>query len=154
MSENCNHNCESCTSKCAQGLEKEKLNAFSSVKKAYAVVSGKGGVGKSLVTGLLSVLASKSKKTAILDADLTGPSIPKMFGVKEKALGCENGIYPATSKGGISINIISSSFHITSVQNCFTVPARTGPRHTTGSVSSSSKRFIDIISMPPLLVAG
>ena len=67
MSE-CNHNCESCTSKCAQAIEKEKLNAYSSVKKVYAVVSGKGGVGKSLVTGLLSALASKTQKTAILDA--------------------------------------------------------------------------------------
>jgi len=107
MSENCNHNCESCTSKCAQAIEKEKLNSFSSVKKVYAVVSGKGGVGKSLVTGLLSVLSSKSKKTAILDADLTGPSIPKMFGLKENAICCENGIYPVTSKGGVDVMSIN-----------------------------------------------
>ena len=106
MSE-CNHNCESCTSKCAQAIEKEKLNAYSSVKKVYAVVSGKGGVGKSLVTGLLSALASKTQKTAILDADLTGPSIPKMFGIKDKALGCEKGIYPAKSTNGIDIMSIN-----------------------------------------------
>jgi len=109
MSDNCNHDCESCTSKCNNAISKEKLNAFSKVNKVYAVVSGKGGVGKSLVTGLLSVLANKTRKTAILDADLTGPSIPKMFGVKEKAIGCENGIYPVKTKKGIdlmSINLL------------------------------------------------
>jgi len=110
MSENCNHNCDTCASKCAQGFEKEKLNQVSSVKKLYAVVSGKGGVGKSLVTGLLSVLANRQGlKTAILDADITGPSIPKMFGIKEKAMGSELGIFPVKSKKGIdiiSINVL------------------------------------------------
>ncbi len=108
MSENCNHNCDSCASKCAQGFEKEKLNSVSSVKKLYAVVSGKGGVGKSLVTGLLSVLSNRQGlKTAILDADITGPSIPKMFGIKEKAMGSELGIFPVTSKKGIDIMSIN-----------------------------------------------
>lgn len=98
MSENCNHNCENCSENCAQRDPKSFLeapNALSSIKKVVAIMSGKGGVGKSMVTGLMAVLAQKAGlKTAILDADITGPSIPKMFGVTEKATGVK-GIYPA-----------------------------------------------------------
>ena len=112
MSE-CNHNCSSCSSKdCGERKDlKEKLNELSKVKKVIGVVSGKGGVGKSMVTALLSVLTSrKGLKTAILDADITGPSIPKMFGINEKArVVDEKFLMPAKSKNGIqmmSINLL------------------------------------------------
>ena len=86
------------------------LNELSSVKKVVAVVSGKGGVGKSLVTSLLSVLSQRSGvQTAIMDADITGPSIPKTFGVTAKAEGDEHGIFPAKTTTGIemiSINML------------------------------------------------
>ena len=88
----------------------EKLNDLSSVKKVIGVVSGKGGVGKSLVTSLLAVTFNRrGLSTAILDADVTGPSIPKAFGVKEKAHGTEQYIIPAVTKTGIqmiSVNLL------------------------------------------------
>lgn len=113
MSENCNQECESCGETCsdrtkAQNDFSAKLHEQSSVKKVIAVVSGKGGVGKSLVT---SMMAAKMKKegynTAILDADITGPSIPKAFGIKEKAFGNELGMLPVKSKTGIDIMSIN-----------------------------------------------
>ena len=86
------------------------MNAASNVKKVIGVVSGKGGVGKSLVTGLMATLMQRrGHKAAILDADITGPSIPKMFGVTEKAMGCDDGIIPVQTKTGIklmSINLL------------------------------------------------
>ena len=87
MSE-CNHDCSNCSKDCADKKSLiEKQNEKSNIKKVIGVVSGKGGVGKSLVTALLSVLTrKKGYNTAILDADITGPSIPKMFDVKEKAI--------------------------------------------------------------------
>ena len=107
MSEKCNGQCSDCSVDCdsrQEGIPKEALNAHSSVKKVIGVVSGKGGVGKSLVTTLLAVLsAKKGYKTAILDGDITGPSIPKAFGITEKATGNELGIFPATSSSGIEI---------------------------------------------------
>lgn len=104
MAEECNHNCGSCSQSCDHRIEKAKLNEYSKVKKIIGVISGKGGVGKSLVSSLLaSGLAKKGHRVGILDADITGPSIPKSFGIKEKATG-ENGIiYPAISKLGIQI---------------------------------------------------
>ncbi|MBR3692512.1 MAG: Mrp/NBP35 family ATP-binding protein [Clostridia bacterium] len=114
MSEECTHNCETCSANCAsknapQDLT-EKLNEYSSVKKVIAVVSGKGGVGKSMVTSLLSVLSNRAGyHTAVLDADITGPSIPKAFGLKEKATGANNFILPAKTRTGIdamSINLL------------------------------------------------
>ena len=112
MSE-CTHDCSSCSSKdCGQRADlKEKLNELSSVKKVIGVVSGKGGVGKSLITSLLAVLTNKKGyKTAILDADITGPSIPKMFGVNERAVALDDKyLLPRTSKNGIdmmSINLL------------------------------------------------
>ena len=107
MSE-CSHDCSSCAQNCAsrtapQDLH-EKLNDLSSVKKVIAVVSGKGGVGKSLVTSAMAVeLNRRGHKTAILDADITGPSIPKAFGITERAKGNEFGIIPETTKTGIDI---------------------------------------------------
>ena len=113
MSENCTHNCETCGQKCgAAGSEdlSAPTNKYSHVKKVIAVVSGKGGVGKSLVTSMLAVLAQrKGLKTAVLDADITGPSIPKMFGINEPAMGSELGILPSVTKTGIelmSINLL------------------------------------------------
>lgn len=109
MSESCNHNCGSCSeSSCGERQEGpvfEPLNAYSSVKKVIGVVSGKGGVGKSLVTSLSAItMARKGYKTAILDADITGPSIPKIFGIHTQATGTEQGMIPkATLANGIKI---------------------------------------------------
>ncbi|MEL7655363.1 MAG: P-loop NTPase, partial [Bacillota bacterium] len=108
MSENCNQNCGECSDECADRKVKEdftaKLNELSHVKKVVGILSGKGGVGKSLVTGLLAVIMNrKGYSSAILDADITGPSIPKMFGIKEKATGSDLGIFPVKSKTGISL---------------------------------------------------
>lgn len=103
----CSHDCSSCSSDCksknSESL-RESLNQYSSVKKVIAVVSGKGGVGKSLVTSTLAVTFNRlGKKTAILDADITGPSIPKAFGINERAKGNEYGIIPVTTETGIDI---------------------------------------------------
>ena len=107
----CNHDCASCQSKCSEAASLlAPQNAGSNVKRVIGVVSGKGGVGKSLVTGLLAtLLRRRGYTTAVLDADITGPSIPKMFGVHEKAMGCDEGIFPAQSKTGVrlmSINLL------------------------------------------------
>ncbi len=108
MSEECTHDCSTCGADCSsrnapQDLT-EKLNQYSSVKKVIGVVSGKGGVGKSTVTSLMAVMFSRmGYRTAILDADITGPSIPKAFGIKERALGSEKGIIPVTTHSGIEI---------------------------------------------------
>ena len=110
----CTHNCETCGSNCksagANEIKKEELNVHSSVKKVIGVVSGKGGVGKSLVTsGLAVTMNRRGFKTAVLDADITGPSIPKAFGLKEKCMGSDMGILPVTTKTGIdvvSINLL------------------------------------------------
>lgn len=102
----CNHDCEHCSSQegCGEKIAKAKLNDRSNIKKVIGVLSGKGGVGKSYVTSLLAVsLAREGFKVGILDADVTGPSIPKAFGIKEKAYGEDNLIYPVQSKMGIKI---------------------------------------------------
>lgn len=109
MSESCNHNCSSCGQSCGERSAapedfREKPHELSHVKKVIAVVSGKGGVGKSLVTGMLAVLMRRREyNVAVLDADITGPSVPKMFGVHERAQGDENGLYPAVTKTGIQV---------------------------------------------------
>ena len=106
MSE-CTHNCSTCSSNCSSKEQKsmtEPANALSSVKHIIAVVSGKGGVGKSLVTSMLAVNMQRlGYKTAILDADITGPSIPKSFGLKATVEGDENGMIPPTTTSGIDI---------------------------------------------------
>lgn len=95
--------CENCAQK-KQKIAYEKLNERSNVKKVIGVVSGKGGVGKSFVTASLATeLASKGYKVGIMDADITGPSIPKMFGIKGKTYGDENGIFPVETGKGIKI---------------------------------------------------
>ncbi|WP_130862781.1 Mrp/NBP35 family ATP-binding protein [Bacilliculturomica massiliensis] len=104
----CNHDCGSCGESCAERDPKsfqEKPHEMSSIGKVIGVVSGKGGVGKSLVTGMMAVLMNRQgKRTAILDADVTGPSIPKMFGInKERAMANELGVIPVKSRNGIEI---------------------------------------------------
>lgn len=104
MSEECTHDCSSCSSKCSEADLIEKTNEFSKVKKVIAVVSGKGGVGKSLVTSTLAVMSKRrGYNTAILDADITGPSIPKAFGITNKAKGNEHGIFPEETTTGIEV---------------------------------------------------
>ena len=115
MSEQCTHNCETCGVDCASRSSAQKQQDFkvnahplSNIKKVIAVVSGKGGVGKSLVTSLLAVNMNRAgKHSAILDADITGPSIPKLFGIHEKALGNEDGILPCKSKTGVDVMSIN-----------------------------------------------
>ena len=111
---NCSHDCGNCSAICGERTAPQSLiapmNQHSDVRHVIGIVSGKGGVGKSLVTSLLaSAVAREGKKTAILDADITGPSIPKVFGVSEKAMGSEDGIFPALTKKGqriMSINLL------------------------------------------------
>lgn len=106
MSE-CTHNCETCSSNCSERKAESLLapmNELSNVKKVIAVVSGKGGVGKSLVTSLLaSASAKKGFKTAVLDADVTGPSIPKVFGVSGKVMSDGKSMIPPKTKTGIEV---------------------------------------------------
>ena len=108
MSENCNQSCSSCSSNCSSRKEPQdllaKLHEGSQVKHVIAIVSGKGGVGKSLVTSLLATqMQRQGYKTAILAADITGPSIPTTFGLHKRAEGAENGIYPVETKTGIKV---------------------------------------------------
>ena len=109
MSESCNHDCGNCSENCSSRQTNpadflEAPHAMSSIKKVIGVVSGKGGVGKSLVTSLMAVTMNRrGHHAAILDADITGPSIPKAFGLHEKAKGSEMGLLPVKSKTGIDI---------------------------------------------------
>lgn len=102
----CGGNCESCSADCSSKPQDMHipLNQYSTVRKVIGIVSGKGGVGKSLVTSLAAcAMQSRGYATAIFDADVTGPSIPKAFGIKEKAKGNELGLLPEKSKMGIEI---------------------------------------------------
>ena len=106
--EKCSHNCETCGSNCTERtapqsfLEKPKQGTR--VKKVIGIVSGKGGVGKSLVTSLLaSAMQKRGYRCAVLDADITGPSIPRMFGITEKAMSDGNGILPEQTKEGVKV---------------------------------------------------
>lgn len=111
MAKECNNtecskeSCEGCPSKNGGSVDfSEPMNKFSNVKKVIGVVSGKGGVGKSLVTSMLAVaMAKKGYKTAILDADITGPSIPKAFGIQTRPESAEEGLKPVVSRNGIEI---------------------------------------------------
>ena len=112
MSE-CTHDCSSCGESCNErqgGIPKEPVNAMSNIRKVIGVVSGKGGVGKSLVTSLLAVTSQRDGyATAVLDADITGPSIPNAFGIHGHAEGTEDGLFPAVSAKGteiMSINLL------------------------------------------------
>lgn len=114
MDENCTHDCSSCGASCSSRQPEsllEPMNRYSNVKNVIAVVSGKGGVGKSLVTALMAgEMKARGKSTAILDADITGPSIPKMYGLDNvRADAGEQGIIPAQAVNGtkiMSINLL------------------------------------------------
>ena len=131
MSENCSHNCSSCGETCASRTMESfrvPLNPQSSVKKVIGVVSGKGGVGKSLVTSLMACkIRARNNRVGILDADITGPSIPKAFGI--------HGMVGVTA-------------------DQLMLPRTTGPRQITGSVSCSRIRFEERISIPVEVVRG
>ncbi len=108
MSESCSHDCSSCGQKCSEQDLHAQLNAYSSIKKVIAVNSGKGGVGKSSVTAMLAVMmARRGYKVGVLDADITGPSIPKAFGITRKATGSEMGIMPEETHMGIKVMSIN-----------------------------------------------
>jgi len=104
----CSGNCSSCSSNCDSRKEAQDLRIpcgpFSNIKKVIGVVSGKGGVGKSLVTSMLaSAMQARGNSCAVLDADITGPSIPKSFGIKGRAKADESGLLPEESKTGIKV---------------------------------------------------
>lgn len=109
MSENCTHNCETCGEACASregGAQdfREAPHELSRIKKVIGIVSGKGGVGKSMTSAMLAVLLNRRGLcTAVLDADITGPSIPKLFGLHERARADDVGIYPSVTKTGIQV---------------------------------------------------
>ena len=107
----CNGNCSSCGSDCADRTAESllaKLNPKSRVKKVIAVVSGKGGVGKSTVTSMLAVAMSRrGRRVGVLDADITGPSAPTAFGVTECRMADQDGLYPALTEGGIQVMSIN-----------------------------------------------
>lgn len=105
MSE-CTHDCSSCSAKCSDEKKDfmEPPHKMSNVRKVIGVVSGKGGVGKSMVTAMMSVLMSRrGLQAAVLDADITGPSVPKMFGITDKAYATEDGLIPVSTRGGIDV---------------------------------------------------
>lgn len=103
----CSHDCDSCSSGCSDNKAEsmiKPLNAASSVKRVIGVVSGKGGVGKSLVTAMLAVnMANRGYHAAVLDADITGPSIPKAFGISGRVYATEDGVIPMRTVKGIDI---------------------------------------------------
>ena len=109
MSENCTHDCSSCGQNCPSRSEQKpdfraQANAHSNVKKVIGVVSGKGVVGKSLVTGMMAVtMRRRGHSAAVLDADITGPSIPKAFGVHGMLGATDDGIIPAASTTGVKL---------------------------------------------------
>jgi len=110
MSSNCSGNCSSCHENCDSRKESllAEVNSQSSVKKVIAIVSGKGGVGKSTLTSLLSVAMNrKGKSVGVLDADITGPSIPTAFGVSECRAQDAHGLYPAMSREGVQVMSIN-----------------------------------------------
>ena len=107
MSEACTHDCSTCGSSCSTIDEKDliaPLNKYSSIKHVYAIMSGKGGVGKSSVTANLAVaMAKKGYRVGIMDADITGPSIPKAFGLNTRAVSDGESILPELTLGGIKV---------------------------------------------------
>ncbi len=106
MSE-CSHDCGSCSASCSERQPESLLakpHELSNIKKVIGIVSGKGGVGKSMVTCMSAVLMNRRGfNTAVLDADITGPSVPNAFGLHEKAQGTENAIFPVVTKKGIKV---------------------------------------------------
>lgn len=113
----CTHDCSSCGSDCGERREpadfRKQPHELSHIKKVIAVVSGKGGVGKSTVTcSLAAAMVKRGKKVGVLDADITGPSVPKAFGVHEMAVGDERGIFASQTEGGVrimSLNLLTQN---------------------------------------------
>ena len=113
----CSHDCSSCGASCGERTAptdfRAPANELSHIKKVIAVVSGKGGVGKSTVTcSLAAAMAQRDRRVGVLDADITGPSVPTAFGIHEHATGSELGIYPAVSQGGVevmSLNLLTEN---------------------------------------------
>lgn len=104
MSSSCSGNCSTCSSSCEKKDLHIPANSMSNIGKVIGIVSGKGGVGKSLVTSLCAVaMKTKGHNVAVLDADITGPSIPKAFGIKGMAEGTDSGLFPKESKLGIKV---------------------------------------------------
>ena len=111
MSE-CTHDCSSCSANCASRQNPQDFHEpphqLSSIKKVIGVVSGKGGVGKSMTSALLAVeMRRRGYRVGVLDADITGPSIPKAFGIHDRAMGTENALIPSESKTGIQVMSIN-----------------------------------------------
>lgn len=137
MSENCTHDCSSCGEECPSRQNPESflapMNKMSNVKKVIGVVSGKGGVGKSLVTSMMAVTAKRrGHSVAVMDADITGPSIGRVFGVKQQAMATkQGGIIPVMSKTGIEL-----------MSTNFLLPEETDPVVWRGSIISGAvKQF-------------
>ncbi|MFA5449774.1 MAG: Mrp/NBP35 family ATP-binding protein [Clostridia bacterium] len=104
MSRECDGKCKTCSEDCEERDLRKESNNLSKIKKVVGIMSGKGGVGKSIVTSMLAVLAERNGlKTAVLDADITGPSIPKAFGITGRADACDLGLFPVQSHKGIKI---------------------------------------------------
>lgn len=110
----CDHDCSSCALNCADReggqpvIQKLEQNEGTNIKKIIGIVSGKGGVGKSSITSLLAAAsARKGQKVAVMDADITGPSIPKALGITEKATGIEDVVYPVSNRSGIKVMSIN-----------------------------------------------
>ena len=109
----CSHDCGSCAASCGErtqdpDIQKAPMNGKSNIKRVVVVISGKGGVGKSSVTSMLTVAeAKKGRRVAVLDADITGPSIPKTFGIKEQAVGNDEMLVPVTTDLGIKVMSIN-----------------------------------------------
>ncbi len=100
--------CSGCQNRQYEEIQKEELNVFSEIKKVIGVISGKGGVGKSFVTAsLANLMAARGFRVGILDADITGPSIPRMFGIKDMAVADENGIYPILTENDLKVMSIN-----------------------------------------------
>ena len=154
----CNHDCDSCSLECDERPEGEptplKSNDLSNIKKVIAVVSGKGGVGKSLVTSILAVNAKrKGKAVAIIDADVTGPSIPTIFGLSEKATSDGTSIFPVKTKTGIEAMTrpIKSSSHLPRIRLFPSWKTTKGFSKTFPTKTTLWRLENSISSLPPLI---
>lgn len=140
----CSHNCDSCGESCNLWKKPD------TIKKVIGIVSGKGGVGKSMTTSLLSVLTQRAgKQVAILDADITGPSIPKMFGLTEKAVATDKGILPVLTKTGIQVMSVNLLLQNETDPVIWRGPVITGVVKQFWQDVMWSKTDVMFIDMPP-----
>ena len=151
MSENCTHNCETCGENCASRKTnpadfREPPHALSSIKKVIGVVSGKGGVGKSMTSAMLAVLLNRrGYKTGVLDADITGPSIPKLFGIHGRAHADEVGCYPVQSRTGIDVMSVNLLLEHESDPVVWRGPDHCGHRQAVLDRRSSGRMWISCL---------